>query len=253
MVSKSVPLKKWYEESTCQHLILEEQAALEKVLSDLYGYHLVCLGGLPLARFIESSVSEHTLLLRPDCTQFLEKGSTVCGTLESVPLRNESVDIVVLPHTLEHTESPHDVLREAYRILVPEGSLIIMGFNPLSIWGLWHYWKRQRGALSGKMLPLARLRDWLRLLDFQMALERYFYYRPPGLQEGTYQKCAFLETVGEKCWPLLGGVYLLLSIKRVRPLTPLRKYWRLERYWWRPQDATVPKATRVSLCRSQCP
>jgi SAM-dependent methyltransferase len=41
-----------------------------------------------------------------------------------------------MAHALEFHDDPHQILREVERVLIPEGELIITGFNPISIWGL---------------------------------------------------------------------------------------------------------------------
>jgi hypothetical protein len=134
----------------------------------------------------------------------------------------------VLPHTLELATDPHRALREVERVLVPEGRVVIVGFNPASPWGL-----RQRlghvrhgvgidraGAMfmprSGEFIGYWRLRDWLRLLGFELEGGRFGCYRPPLRSERWLARCAWMDRVGERWWPVLGAVYLLCAVKRVR-------------------------------------
>ncbi|WP_223717365.1 class I SAM-dependent methyltransferase, partial [Escherichia fergusonii] len=55
----------------------------------------------------------------------------------ALPFPANSLDLVVLPHALELASDPHETLREVERVLVPEGRVVILGFNPASLWGLW--------------------------------------------------------------------------------------------------------------------
>ena len=55
---------------------------------------------------------------------------------DALPFPQHSVDLVVLPHSLELARDPHQTLREVERVLVPEGRVVIAGFNPASLWGM---------------------------------------------------------------------------------------------------------------------
>ena len=89
-----------------------------------------------------------------------------------LPFPAESLDLVTLPHALDFAPSAHQTLREAARVLVPEGRLILTVFNPLSLW-----WMRQKAVGAGlrpylpthtSPVPLYRLKDWLTLLGFEI-------------------------------------------------------------------------------------
>jgi SAM-dependent methyltransferase len=138
------------------------------------------------------------------------------------------VDLVVLPHALELARDPHQTLREVERVLVPEGRVVIAGFNPASLWGL-----RQRGGRmvrgmgfgrdrslylprAGDFIGYWRLRDWLRLLGFEVEVGRFGCWRPPFKTERWLDRCAWMDPVGDRWWPVLGAVYFVQAIKRVR-------------------------------------
>lgn len=94
---------------------------------------------------------------------------------EALPIESESVDVVVLINALELSEQPHQVLREAHRVLTPHGHLLVVGSNPNSLSGLW----RRVAALTRARRQLARgiattqLNDWLELLHFSVAPVRH--------------------------------------------------------------------------------
>ncbi len=147
---------------------------------------------------------------------------------EALPFPDASIDLVVLPHALELARDPHQTLREVERVLVPEGRVVIAGFNPASLWGL----RQRAGHLqrglgfgrdqslylprSGEFIGYWRLRDWLRLLSFEVEAGRFGCWRPPVRSEQWLQRFAWMDRVGDRWWPVLGAVYFLVAVKRVR-------------------------------------
>jgi hypothetical protein len=142
---------------------------------------------------------------------------------------------VLLPHTLELSSDPHATLREVERVLVPEGRVVITCFNPTSLWGLAQrrahvYARLGFGQLylprSGEFLAYGRLRDWLRLLSFEVEGAQFGAYRPAIRSPAWFERWAWLESAGHRWWPILGAVYSLTAIKRVRGLRLLEPAWR---------------------------
>ena len=146
---------------------------------------------------------------------------------DSLAIASDSVDAVVLPHTLEYEPEPHEILREVGRILSAEGHLIVLGFRPLSSWGLRHLFAKD-GFPPGieRMIGEGRLRDWLKLLGFEIVdARRYLFTLPWGSSAPSSQ--SFFERSGRHLWPLFAGGYLMKARKRVYTLTPIRPRWRL--------------------------
>lgn len=245
MVSNnSLPLR-WFQEEVGKELVKAEVRELEEILPTLYGYHLVFVGESEMTHSVDSSLITHQILVNEHKRAAIGKLSYLQASPEGLPLKTESVDVVVLSHTLEHTRHPHEVLREAHRVLIPEGHLVITGFNPVSMWGLWHAWKQFRGATpsGGKMLSQARVRDWLSLLNFQIVKGGGFYYRPPLVACSLNDNLECMERWGKKWWPFFAGAYTLVAVKRVVPVTPVRAKWRLEKRLWQAPAQAIPKPT----------
>ena len=173
----------------------------------------------------------------------------------ALPFPAASLDLVVLPHTLELSADPHQVLREVERVLVPEGRVVISGFNPGSLWGL----RQGRARLCERMgvtalgasnlfLPEAgdfigpwRLRDWLRLLSFELESDRYGCYRPAMKTDKWLQRSAWMDRAGARWWPIFGAVYFVVAVKRVRGMRLLGPAWKPRRA---ASPAPVPVANR---------
>lgn len=238
----------WFQQDPGAHLIEVERKLLESILPKLHGYHLLFLGEPQLQPLIQASLISHQVLLFPELSVDSNVSSFIQGDLNTLPILNNSVDVVMLSHLLEHAAHPHEVLRETHRILIPEGHIIITGFNPMSFWGTWHAVKKLRGQLppQGKMLTMNRMKDWLALLNFQITTSKMFYFRPPFICSKDNRNARWLEKTGEKYWPFWGGAYIIVAVKRVIPLTPVRQKFQLKKRLWQPAGETLPKPTTTS-------
>jgi SAM-dependent methyltransferase len=144
----------------------------------------------------------------------------------ALPFASASVDAVVMPHTLDFAAQPQHVLREAERVLIPEGRLIAIGFNPFSTWGLMRALiRRQRVPWCGQQLSSSRLIDWLDLLGFQLEMREWLLFRPP-MRSAHSRRFDWLEEFGVRWWPMLGGVYVIRAVKRVSLAPPARPRWK---------------------------
>jgi SAM-dependent methyltransferase len=146
---------------------------------------------------------------------------------DALPFDAASLDLVILPHALELARDPHLALREVERVLVPEGRVIIVGFNPASLWGTRQRLGRLRRRLSrnsgelflphaGEFVGYRRLRDWLRLLSFEVEAGRFGCYIPPLTSARWLARFAWMERAGEHWWPVFGALYYIVAVKRVR-------------------------------------
>jgi hypothetical protein len=109
----------------------------------------------------------------------------------------------------------------------PEGHIIICGFNPFSLWGLRKFFSKQdKTPWSGNFIKQGLIKKWLGLADFKLIKQTYTLFRPPLSHEKLFKKLNFLEWIGQKCCPLLGGVYVLIAQAKVIPLTPIKLSWK---------------------------
>lgn len=225
-------LRRWYTTSMVGRTLLQqEREHLEPVLNTLFGYHAVQVGCLPGEDLLNQCRIPHRVVMDPDPGK--PAHAVLCAYPDALPIQSDSVDVVVLPHTLEFERAPHEILREVDRVLIPEGHVLILGFNPWSLWGLMALLrgrhKHPDPPWCGKFLSQTRLKDWLALLGFKVVLTREFFFRPPVQNEAMLRRLMFMERMGAKYWPRMGGGYLLLAQKRVFTLTPIRPRWRARR------------------------
>lgn len=116
------------------------------------------------------------------------------------------------------------MLREVFRVLIPEGHTIISAFNPWSVWGLWRWCARliRRSPWDGHFISAHRLTDWLVLLGFDVVQEIPYFFRPPINSPGGLQKLQVLEKIGRWLWPIFSGGYMIVARKRLITLTLIR-------------------------------
>ncbi len=190
-----------------------------------FGLHCVQVGAWGTAdTFLAAARTRRTALVaaRP------VPGAALVAEPAALALQSDSVDVMLLPHTLEFAPDPHEVLREAARVLAGEGELVVLGFDPLGSWSLRNAFTRG-GCPPGiaRTIPATRLADWLKLVGFEVGpAERYLYAPPiPGLR--TARARGFLERMGRRAWPRFSGAYLLHARKRVHSMTPVRMRKRL--------------------------
>jgi len=224
------PLDVWYGSTLGRELAGQEARCLERMLRDTFGYYLLQVGGgMALSEAIQVSRVQRRILLLPTAAPY-SLGLQLIAAPERLPIAADSVDLVVLPHTLEFAHDARQVLREAERVLIPGGQLVVFGFNALSLWGLWRLVRRGQGSVPwcGRFLTSFRIGDWLSLLGFDIEQQETLMFRPPW-RRALLQQFSFLDTLGRRFWPVLGGVYALRAVKRVSTLTPLRTSWKSRR------------------------
>ena len=198
-----------------------EQAAIDAVVVDVFGYNAIQLG-MPQRDLLA--------LNRIPLRQVIADSgrSDVLCDLRQLPFAAHSIDLMVMPHVLEFHHDPHQILREVERVLIPEGEVLLTGFNPISLWGLRRSLPNCPGDFpwDGQYLSVPRLKDWLQLLGFEVERASLGCYSPPCTHERWLKHWHFLEAVGGRWWSFAGGVYLLRAIKRVQGMRLIVPQWK---------------------------
>lgn len=222
---KSDSLHDWLDTPPGHYVLAWEQAQCDQALADVFGFHALQLGW-PELDALRANRMPHRWL---GCNSLVGVPSKRQGVLmtESValPFPDASLDLVVLPHTLELSCDPHATLREVERVLVPEGRVVVLGFNPTRLWALRRRW-RQEPLGVGELIGHWRLRDWLQLLSFEVASNSLGCYRPVLKSQAWLQRLSWMDHVGPRWCPILGAVYCMVAIKRVRGMRLLEAAWK---------------------------
>ncbi|HWS04548.1 MAG TPA: methyltransferase domain-containing protein [Burkholderiaceae bacterium] len=254
IIGSTAGLHEWFLTAPGRYLLDWEQAQFEQAVADVFGYHALQLG-LPELDALGANRMPHRWLAldgagavqshAPEPTE----GGPAEGPAEpdgrgtaslrteysALPFSENSLDLVILPHTLELNADPHATLREVGRVLMPEGRVVISGLNPASLWGL-----RQRRAHlmrragfgeaylpdRGEFIGYWRLRDWLRLLNFEVESSRFGCYRPAVRSGRWLARFEWMDRLGARWWPIFGAAYFIVGVKRVHGARLMSPGWK---------------------------
>ena len=262
-----IPSPQWLQTPAGEYLLAWEQRHLDQAVADLFGFHALQIG-LPELDALRANRMPHRWLaldtgaepahavvpghLAPGARPTVGRVSLRCD-FDALPFDAASLDLVVLPHVLEQARDPHLTLREVERVLVPDGRALIVGFNPASLWGSRQRLGRLRRNLglkskrdlflprSGEFIGFRRLRDWLRLLSFEVEAGRFGCYIPPVTSAKWLARFGWMESAGDRWWPVFGAIYYIVAVKRVRGMRLVG----LTRSTARPKAATSPAPAAV--------
>lgn len=221
-------MREWFGQQPGRAYLEQEKSCLNEMLPELFGYYLLQLGMADSLNDVmqECRIGSCLVLAADESSDAVRIDAQV--DIPHLPIATETVDAVLMPHTLDFSMNPHQVLREAERVLIPEGRIIISGFNPWSIWGVYKLLLQRRGRVPwcAQFISILRLQDWLRLLDFNVEIIRPVMYRPPLKSEAMLNRLLFLERLNPKYFSFFSAGYVVQAVKRVSTYTPIRPGWK---------------------------
>jgi SAM-dependent methyltransferase len=239
-----IGMHQWFETPPGRYLMAWEKSEFDRAVSDIFGFHALQLG-LPDIDALAANRMPHRWLALQEPPRARPGAKPALVTdFAALPFEENSLDLVILPHSLELNVDPHATLREVERVLVPEGKVVISCLNPASLWGL-----RQRRAhvyrrlgfgdlflpSEGEFIGYWRLRDWLRLLSFEVEASHFGCWRPSFKTDRWLERFDWMDHAGERWWPIFGAVYFLVAVKRVRGIKLIGPAWKSQ-----PAIATAP-------------
>jgi SAM-dependent methyltransferase len=250
MSGQIISFQDWLATPAGRYLLDWENAQFKGAVADIFGFHALQLG-LPSVQALASNRMQHRWLAGNEVVLTASPSEPVALVTDfsALPFSAASLDLVVLPHTLEIHPNPHATLREVARVLVPEGKVVISGLNSVSLWGL----QRRRERLSRRFgwgnpsMPTLqasigywRLRDWLHLLDFDIQVGRFGCYKPALGSYKWLPRLDWVDQVGSRWASIFGAAYFLVAVKRVHGVRLMGSPWK----------ATVtPRAAPVPMTR----
>ncbi|MCB1869908.1 MAG: methyltransferase domain-containing protein [Gammaproteobacteria bacterium] len=222
-------IKRWFSQYPGSLLLDQERACLEEVGHRCFGYYLLQVGSIggEVSGLVPGRLRSQ-IIVAPE-QPGTDTDCWIRGNPDQLPIASDSVDVALLLHTLDFYPDPHQTLREVDRVLIPEGKLVIFGFNPWSLWGLRRLFtdRTSHSPWNGRFISIYRIYDWLSLLGFRVEATWPLMFRPPLRQRVLMQRLDLLERSGKRWWPALSGVYMVEAVKRVSTLTPIKPQWKL--------------------------
>ncbi|MBT3505439.1 MAG: methyltransferase domain-containing protein [Piscirickettsiaceae bacterium] len=232
------PLTRWWQSPLGHAVLKQEQQLFQSVPEHFHGYYQLQVGG---------EINLLPEMVMPKFKRRMGKSADVAGANEALPFKSKSLDTLLLSHILEFSADPHQVLREAERVLVGDGTMIICCFNPWSLWGVRRLFSRKISApWNGHFFGKSRIKDWLSLLNFDVIACEKLMFRPPVKSEKWLQRAVKFDTLGHRFWPIFSGVKVLVATKRTVPLTPVAQRWRPGQIFPKKSLVTKP-ATRDKI------
>ena len=211
--------QEWFKSPLGQYLLSLEYGYINPVVMDTFGFYAIQMGNFDIDFLDHSRI--------PNKFSLNSNHADLMASNEALPFEEASVDLIIAPHILEQMAEPYELLKEIHRVLMPEGRLIISGFNPMSLWGIkrllsfdiYYPW-------NTKFIPLSKIKEWLPIIGLEMVEGKMGCYVPPIQQSSWLKKLHTMEKLGDRWWPMLGGFYFLVIQKRVHGMTPIRPLWK---------------------------
>ena len=216
-------IRSWFTSDLGRHVLETESVMLERLLPELFGYHLAQLS-VQERVLHDASPIQNKITIKLDTT----KAGLVSNPTQ-LPFANDSIDVALLHHLLDFSESPQKILREVARVTLAMGHIVIVGFNPMSLWGGWRTVVRFTGRKgtapwNGAFVRPRRLMDWLNILNFKIDSAQYSIYRPPVSQylgEVDVDSDGFGRTLNLP----IGSVYVIVARKHIGAVRTIKPVW----------------------------
>jgi ubiquinone/menaquinone biosynthesis C-methylase UbiE len=233
----------WFQTPLGRSLLADQRVQVDRLAGPLTGarqLHVALSHRLPLATGTDFS---QRILTTPTWQDLMPDGVAVCDA-DELPFPGDSMDLVILHHTADFSPYPHQALREASRVLRGEGSILLIGFNPLGLWGLRRLISRHRsGPWGGRFLLRSRMEDWLRLLDFSVESAEARFFKTPFQSSANSESRGMVERLCSNRFVPVGAYYCILAKKRVYSRLPRKPAWRSQK--------VIPLPTRGAVGASR--
>lgn len=241
------PVESSWRHSALGHYIQsQEQRFFDQVVSDIFGFNALQLG------MLEADLLKNCRIpYKVSASEY--QGDVHCDA-EQLPIASNTIDLMLLPHVLDFSAYPQQALREAERVLVPEGHLILTGFNPMSAWGLRRFISKlfvgkscsaSSALWQAHFFSPMRIKDWLHLLGFEVVSTQMICYQMPFQNHTWLRRFEVLDRLGKRLWPMFGGVYCVVAKKRVVGMRVIKPNWKSASM--RPSFAATPSQKEEAL------
>ncbi|MBV1879444.1 MAG: methyltransferase domain-containing protein [Pseudomonadales bacterium] len=221
-------MAQWFESNLGTQVFNAQQAIMDQLLPGYFGYHLCQLSVQPRSLFDSSPIHHKFVMRQPELAVNTTDPQGFISDAENLPFENDSIDVLLLHHLLDFSPAPQQLLREIARISLPMGHVVIVGFNPFSLWGAVKAvgGRRNKSPWNGNFIRPGRLMDWLNLLNFKIDRAQYCIYGLPLNSAGVNLSAGYPQGLSRDAnWPF-GAVYVIVARKQVGTMTPIKPAWK---------------------------
>ena len=237
----------WLDSQLGRYVQAQEQKLFDAAVADIFGFNALQLG-VPQADFLQNARIPYLLKVGREATG-------VSCDYEQLPFANSSIDLLVMPHVLDFSQYPQQALREAERVLLPEGHIVLTGFNQISPWGLRRLLSRRCASSSSlwhaHFFSASRIKDWLNLLGFEVVATQMACHQLPFQTNRWLQRFHMFEKMGRHCWPMFGAVYCIVAKKRVLGMRVIKPNWKAAKVRARFAATSSQKEEALEVNRKQ--
>jgi len=230
---KQNAIHEWSKTNFGHSLLAVEQTEINKILPLFSGNYLAKIGGPKHNAFLHNSPIRQKIYLTTDASQHINHHHSTKNIIEcaynALPLSPESIDVALVHHVLEFEQNPHLILEEISKTLIPQGHIIIIGFNPKSLFGLQHYFTKNINANFTKFkqtncISATRIKNWLEQLNFVITTHLTCYFRPHSQNATLLQTLQPLEKIGGLMRINCGACYILVAQKKLLGVTQIENH-----------------------------
>lgn len=236
----------WNELPVGDELKSQVEASLEDSCRSFFGYHLIKVGCLSREIELPGCTINHRIdVVNKQCAQkqSTNKISQVIADSHELPFTEGSIDAAILAHEMDFSRDPHQILREIDRVLIPNGHVVIVGFNPFSLAGIFRFlpFTSNKIVREARFFSRFRIKDWLHLLGFEVIDQQQLAFSSL-LFKKKYRVFSGIEKLCRKYLPIFASVYVVVAKKRVVPMSLIKPKWKPA-----PKFAPVRASMRNSL------
>lgn len=128
-----------------------------------------------------------------------------------LPFQNNSINRVLLIHSIEHSENLGAMMDEVWRVLTPGGRVLAVVPNRVSMW----VGSEQTPFGFGRPFNVLQLRALLSSHQFTVTRVAHALFTPPLLLKLSRRIGNWLEQMGRVCWWFMGGVLMVEAEKQL--------------------------------------
>jgi len=210
-------LTSWLSGPTGTYVLNAERLWVHRQLNTVCRNDLLQIGGPSDDSFTAKSRVIRRFFLA-SVQPFSQKTPSIQALYDALPVRSNSMDVVLSIHALESAGAIESAIADIYRVLKPEGVTMITGFQRFGLWRVWNRFVRQTlFPANTHFYSVDYITRLLEAQGFVVELQQTACFTLPSQEK----RSVFLEALGQLLLPYYGAVYMITATKKEPGVTPL--------------------------------